>query len=385
LPTDLVARCVRGLEWTVADEISTRLPAAAGITMSSREVSFEMPAVPPDVLDLRLADDLFLVVGTVTDVGKTRDVPEAAARRVAALDWTAAMNRLRAVRELPARPQFDVVTSLEGRRNYNRFDMENAVGAALGPLLNGVYLVRTSEGRQAGEPQLTVRLFVRDAVARVTLRLAEQPLHRRPYKWHTGPGTLHPPVAAALARLAAPGAAEIVADPFCGDGTIAIETAAAYPGSRVLASDIDSVRLRNARRNAALARVTLSLARLDAGRLPWQPGAIGAVLTNPPWNVAVASSGLLRSSMDQFWRQLPGLLATDGRVCLIADLELDAPGRLRRMGYQLALATQVRLAGRVSHVLLCAPRDQDRPRLPPGIARWHRRALRDKVITESGF
>ncbi|HEY6309518.1 MAG TPA: methyltransferase [Streptosporangiaceae bacterium] len=381
----LVARSVRGLEWAVADEISVRLPEADGIMMSGREVDFELPALAPHVLDLQLAEDLFLEVGRVTDVGKTKDVPGSAARRIAGLDWAEAVNRLNAVRELPGRPQFDVVASLQGQRNYNRFAIENAAGWALRPLLCGSYLARTSEGRQTGEADLTVRLFVTGTEARVTLRLADRPLHRRWYKQDTGPGTLHPPVAAALARLTAAADGETVADPFCGDGTIAIETALAYPGCRVLAGDIDPVRLCNARHNAARAGVTLSLTRLDSGLLPWSARGIDAVVTNPPWNVAVDAGGLLQSSMDRFWGQLPRLLSRRGRLCLIADAGLDAPGQLRHMGYRLALATQIRLAGRVSDLLLCAPGEKDRPQVPAGLARWRRRAMADGVITDAGF
>lgn len=384
----LVARSVRGLEWAVADEISVRLPEADGITMSGREVDFELPALARHVLDLRLAEDLFLEVGRVTDVGKTRDVPAAAARRIAALDWSEAVTRLNAVRELPGRPRFDVVASLNGQRNYNRFALENAAGWALQPLLRGSYLARTSEGRPPGEPDLTVRLFVSGSRARVTLRLAGRPLHRRWYKKDTGPGTLHPPVAAALARLATGetvAGGETVADPFCGDGTIAIETALACPACRVLAGDIDPVRLCHTRHNAERAGITLSLTRLDSGLLPWSAGRTDAVVTNPPWNLAVDAGGLLRSSMGRFWGQLPGLLSQRGRLCLIADAGLGAPGQLRRMGYQLALATQIRLAGRVSDLLLCAPGDKDRPQLPAGLARWRRRAMAAGVITDAGF
>jgi tRNA (guanine6-N2)-methyltransferase len=376
----LIARSVRGLEWAAADEISARLPDAGEITMSGREVNFELPALTRDVLGLRLADDLFLEVGTVTGVGKTKDVPVPAAGRIAALDWATALTTMKAVRELPGRPAFDVVVSLLGRHNYNRFDMENAVGRALLPLLSGAFLARTSESRPAGEPDLTVRVFVSDTAARVTLRVADHPLHRRPYKQDTAPGTLHPPVAAALARLAVPadtGTAEsvTVADPFCGDGTIAIETALAYPGARVLAGDIDAARLRNTRRNAARAGVGIALTELDAGSLPWAVGGIDAVVTNPPWNVAVDAGGRLKSSMDRFWRQLPRLLSQRGRLCLIADADLGVPATLHRMDYQIALATQLRLAGRVSDLVLCAPVGHDRPRVPAGLARWRRRAM----------
>jgi 23S rRNA G2445 N2-methylase RlmL len=386
----LIARSVRGLEWAAADEISARLPGADKITMSGREVDFELPELSREVLGLRLADDLFLEVGTVTGVGKTKDVPAVAAGRIAALDWTAALTRLKAARELPGRPAFDVVASLVGRRNYNRFDMENTVGRALLPLLGGSYLARTSEGRAAGEPDLTVRVFVTDTAARVTLRVADRPLHRRWYKQDTGPGTLHPPVAAALARLAVtadPGTADAgaIADPFCGDGTIAIETALAYPDSRVVAGDIDAARLRNTRRNAARAGAGVSLIQLDSGVLPWPAGSIDAVVTNPPWNIAVDAGGRLKSSMDRFWRQLPRLLSGRGRLCLIADADLGVPARLERMGYQLALATQLRLAGRVSDLVLCAPGGNDRLQVPAGLARWRRRAMAAGVSTDAGF
>lgn len=381
----LVARTVRGLEWAAADEIGARFPSADRIAMSARQVTFELPALDESVLELRLADDLFLAVGTVTEVGTTKDVPPLVARRIAKLDWAEAVARLGAVRELPARPRFDVVVSLQGRRNYNRFAMENAVGEALRPLLRGSYQERTAEGRPAGESDLTVRLFVEGTEALAALRLADRPLHRRGYKQDTGAGTLHPPVAAAMVRLTEPAGSETVADPFCGDGTIAIEAALAYPASQVLGGELDPDRLRHARDNAARAGVTLPLVRLDAGRLPWRAGTIDVVVTNPPWNLAVDARGSLRSSLDGFWRRLSEPLSRDGRVCVIADAGLAAPDGLRRMGYQLAVATQIRLAGRVSHLILCAPAGVDRPRLPAGLARWRRRALADGIVTETGF
>jgi tRNA (guanine6-N2)-methyltransferase len=387
MPT-VIARSVRGLEWIAAGEISGWLPEAAGIAMSSRQVTFGLPALAPSLLDLRTVDDLFLDVGQVSGVGPAKDAPPLAASRIAALGWAGALDTLGDLRALPGKPLFDVVVSLEGRRTYSRFVMEQAVGTALAPLLSGCYLARTSEGRQAGEPELTVRVFVRGTDARVALRLASQPLHRRWYKQDTGAGSLHPPVAAALARLADPARAATVADPFCGDGTAAIETALAYPGCRVLAGDIDPVRLRNCARNAARAGGRLgrlALHQFDAGRLPWPDRSIDAVITNPPWNVAVDARGLLGASLDPFWHHLHHLLSPAGRLCLIVDAQLGAADRLRRMGYQFALATQIRLAGRVSQLVLCAPPGQRCPRIPAGLARWRRRALADGLVTDAGF
>jgi 23S rRNA G2445 N2-methylase RlmL len=389
----LVARSVRGLEWAVADEVRGRLPDASAITLAAREVSFRLPGLAsPGLagrLGLRLADDLFLAAGTVTGVGRTRDVPPAVAAGGARLDWATALASLKAVRELPGDPAFDVVASLLGRRNYNRFDLENAIGRALAPVLQGTFLARSAEGGLAGEPDLTVRVFVSEDAARLALRVARHPLHRRPYKQDTAPGTLHPPVAAAMARLAAGTAAgtvaQTMADPFCGDATIAIEAALAFPSGRVLAGDIDAARVGHARGNAARAGVSLALAELDAGALPWPAGSIDALVTNPPWNLAVDAGGLLRSSLEPFWRQVPRLLRPGGRACLIADAGLGLPGQLRERGYQVALAAQVRLAGRVSDLILCAPGGQGRPQVPAGLARWRRRAMAAGIVTEDGF
>jgi tRNA (guanine6-N2)-methyltransferase len=381
----VIARSVRGLEWVTADEVSTAVPGATGLLLASREVRFGVQGLTPAVLGLRTADDAFIEVGRVPGVGRTRDVPPVLARAVAGLDWEAALAELAAVRAVAPEPRIDVVASLDGRRNYNRFAVENAVGNELARRLRGPYLARTPAGREPGEPDLTVRVFLQGEEAAVALAIAPSPLHRRAYKADAGAGSLHPPLAAALAHLSGLRAGDVVADPFCGDGTIAIEAALACPQARVIAGDIDAARLSNARRNAGRAGVRLTLSLLDAGLLPWPAGLVDALITNPPWNISVASRGLLRSSLEPFWRQIPGVLAAGGRLSLVADAELDAPGVLRGLGFEVALATSIRLAGRVSHVILSAPEGSEPPGLPAGLARWRRHAIAEGVVTETGF
>jgi tRNA (guanine6-N2)-methyltransferase len=383
--TTIIARSLRGLEWVTADEVSAGVPGAGGLVLSSREVTFRVPALTPAVLGLRTADDAFVEVGHVPGAGRAKEAVPLIARAVAGLDWEAALAGLAAVRAVTPEPGLDIVASLEGRRNYNRFAVENAIGNELARRLRGSYLARTPAGREPGEPDLTVRVFLRGDEAIVALAVAPAPLHRRAYKAEAGAGTLHPPLAAALTRLAGLRPQEMAADPFCGDGTIAIEAALASPRTRVLAGDIDPVRLASAARNAERAGVRLTLARLDAGRLPWPAGSVDALISNPPWNISVDSRGLLRSSLEPFWRQVPGVLAAGGRLCVVADAELDAPGALRGLGFGFALATRIRLAGRVSDVILSAPPGREPPRLPAGLAGWRRQAIAAGVVTETGF
>jgi tRNA (guanine6-N2)-methyltransferase len=383
---------VHGLEWLCADEISDHWPEAGHLELFRREVTFHLPDCDPALTSLRIADDVFLEVGRVGGAGTARNVPPALARELARLPWARRLDDVAAIRALPAEPLFDVVASIEGRRAYNRFAVEAALGSQLAPLLAGRYLRRTAAGREPGEPDLTIRIFVRGPAVIAALRLAAAPLHRRAYKLATGPGTLHAPVAAALARLAHPvlgrrGATAL--DPFCGDGTIAIEVALAHPTARVAASDVDPGRLANTETNAGRAGVRLAVSQADAGALgepPGEPGdAVDAVVTNPPWNLAVDASGTLTGSLEPFWRRVPGLLTAGGCLVTLTDVDLSAAQALRRLGFGVGLASRIRVAGHVSEVVLAAPPGRPQPLLPESAQRWRERAISAGIVTASGF
>jgi 23S rRNA G2445 N2-methylase RlmL len=379
----IIARCVHGIEWLSADEVAAFLPAGEEVDLSRRELTFTVAALEPGLLKLRTVDDAFLHIGQIDGVGMGRDTPPLIARRTAALPLRECLGTLRTLREVPQLPLIDVVASIEGRRRFSRFAVEQAVGAAVVPVLGGTYLERTAEGRLPGEPDVTLRIFLRGPEAIVTMRLGRRPLHRRPYKVDTGPGTLHPPLAAAMVRLA--GAPRVLLDPLCGDGTIVIESALSLPAATVLGGDRDRTRLAHARRNADRAGAYAALIQADVVAPPWRPGAVEAVVTNPPWNVGVAAAGKLSGTLDRFWRAMPGFTAPQGRVCLIVDADLDAPRTLTRLGYAIALQPRIRLAGRVSHLILCAPPGRDEPRIHAGAAAWRKRAIGAGVVTDTGF
>lgn len=372
------------MEWVAAAEIETTLQYASKIEMARREITFALPELDPNVLDLRCADDAFLHVGEVPKIGLTKaDLPEFA-KDVARLDWAGAAGAVAALRG--GQPSsFDCVVSIEGKRSYNRFLVEDAVGEALTGVLGLRFLPRSPAGTASAErPDLTVRLFLRGTVAKAALRIGRRPLHRRAYKLATGPGTLHPPLAAALASIA--GANGIaVHDPFCGDGTLAIEVALAWPSSQVTAADIDHERVANARANAARAGVDIVVIPADAGDLRARRAQLDLLLTNPPWNLAVTPRGRLRPSLESFWADAAAVLGTSGRVCTITDADLEVPDVLRARGFVVGLATRLRIAGRVAHVILAAAPGGVPPQLSTSLASWRRRAMFTGVITEHGF
>lgn len=345
----VLARCVHGTEWAAAAELA-RVVGVDGV-LSRRAVAVDVPALSPHLLDLRCSDDVFLHVGDVARVGGAKaDVP-VLARGVARLPWVAALSAVAALRShQPA--TFDCVASIEGRHSAGRYTVEDAVGAALAPVLGLRYLSRTREGVSG---DATVRVFVAAGAAVATLRVPPRPLHRRAWKLDTGPGTLHPPLAAVLVALLADGP---VHDPFCGDGTLAIE--AALAGRTVTAADLDPGRVAHSLANADRAGVTITVTEADAADLA--PGPRRTVLTNPPWNRTVGAAG--RATLATFL----DAVAAAPQLCLLTDVDQQVPDELRRRGVAPTLVVRVRLAGRPAEVTLtgAAP--------PPDIVAWRDRA-----------
>jgi hypothetical protein len=387
-----------------AAEVAALAGTDRGIGLSRREITWDAgdagvadqdrDAGAGLLLGLRTADDVFLRVGVLDGAGPGKEALARLAPAAASLDWPGVLDRVRGVRRLPERVAYDIVASIEGRRRYSRFDVEASIGAALAPALGGEFLARDASGlavgngggssssSSSGRPDLTVRVFVRDERATIAVRLWRTPLHRRVYKADTGPGTLHPPAAAALAALAAPEEGTL-ADPFCGDGTIAIEAALARPGLTVLASDIDPERVTNARRNAERAGVPVTVSRADA----WQQDAAraDALVTNPPWSQAVGLRGRPPAAERGLWDLLAGRTGEDGVLCCLADAGMDLPGQADAAGWAVTLHQQIRIAGRVAQLLLAGPPGTAGPALPAGLASWRQRAIAAGVVTGTGF
>jgi tRNA (guanine6-N2)-methyltransferase len=118
---------------------------------------------------------------------------------------------------------------------------------------------------------------------------------------------------------------------------------------------------------------------------------VDAIVTNPPWNLAVDLGGQLRRSADRFWDRLPAVLRPTGVLCCLIAVDQDippltgGPGQEASRQWAVGLRQQVRLAGRVAVVLLAAPPGADAPPLSAELTRWRRRALDEGIVTDTGF
>lgn len=239
--TPLVARCLRGLEAVVASEV---LGSGLGAVtdLRHREVHFRSHRSTPP---LRTADDVFLLAAQRPDIGTTRqrlhELAELA--RLADTDHLLSLRHsfLRHSAATSARgiTGIDVSASFLGRRTFTRYDAEDIVGQALARRLGVPYHSRRT-GTAPPPGSCGWRLTLDGTRATLMLRVDDRPLHRRAYKQHTIPGTLHPPLAAAMATLADIRPGHAVLDPCCGAGTLLIEAALAQPDARFHGFDLSA-------------------------------------------------------------------------------------------------------------------------------------------------
>lgn len=143
-------------------------------------------------------------------------------------------------------------------------------------------------------------LVLREVGGRVLVELAPKlvPDPRRAFRRGDVPAASHPPLAAALARLAGGGPAGTVWDPFCGSGLELIECGLLGGVKRLVGSDLSEAALEVAQRNleaAHLGRVETVLLHgdfQDVAQRDLSPGSVDVVITNPPLGMRIRVNDL---------------------------------------------------------------------------------------------
>jgi tRNA (guanine6-N2)-methyltransferase len=331
--TRVFALTTRGLEAVCADEMAA-LPGVTIDQVAYRRVAATCDAPLAPLLGLRTVDDVFLDVATWSGVVRQRSALARLSDLSAQMDLSKVATRCAEVRPVPRSPLFSVTANFVGKRNYSAAEIKRACTASITAAQGWTY---TSDDAEAG---LNVRVFLEHATAFVGVRLGERPLHRRPYKQAHVPGSLKPPVAAAMLALAEVEPGMRVLDPCCGAGTIPIEAAL----SRALAQggDDDIAAITAAQANAVAAGVTIDVRKWDARTLPIGDGSIDRVVSNLPWGREVQ----VDAKLDVFYRracsEMHRVLAPGGQIVVLTNLPhlVDFPDLQRDTRLEISLFGQ---------------------------------------------
>ena len=333
----VMVRTVTGLEELAADVLTS---AGHQVIDTSKRQLVVVPADASIVTDPpRLADDLFLVGATLPDRGRTK------------ADLAGLARALRRRLDVPLRPRpgedFAVSASFLGRRTYSRFDVEDLVGAVIAERTAVTY-----RSRRDGSPpaaRLDWRVVCDGTTVHVGVRPFDLPLHRRDWRRRTVVGSLHPPLAAALARLARIEAGHRVLDPFCGSGTLLLEAGQIQPAARCVGIDRDPEAILAARANTP-DHTYVEWRVGDAGRLGGPSATVDRIVTNPPWEVRLGLGDIAVHTRE--WRRV---LRRDGLAVAILNSR-QAQVLVADPAWRVEEVREVSIAGLHPRIVVARPR-----------------------------
>jgi 23S rRNA G2445 N2-methylase RlmL len=331
----------RGLEPIGAREMGA-LPGVAVERIAYRRVVAVCDGPLSPLLGLRTVDDVFLDVAVWEGVGRPRSALAALRNMSGRLDLPAAAAACGELRPVSDRPRFSVTASFVGRRNYSTAEIKRACAEGIASGHGWMY------DADDDVAELNVRVFLEHETAYVGLRLGAGPLHRRRYKRAHVPGSLKPPVAAALLSLAGMEPGLRVLDPCCGAGTIPIE--AALSGAASIGGDGDARAVEAARANAAAAGVPVALRAWDARSLPLAGGSVDRVVSNLPWGREVAVGGAVEDVYRRICGEIERVLTPGGRAALL----VGEPRLVRVCGLVCEKAIEISLFGQRPTVVVLA-------------------------------
>lgn len=345
--TMLWARCARGLEPLVSAELQIG-GLGSVIEVRHRTLLVDAASLASGLMTLRTVDDLSILVADVPDIGRHRSGLAHLATAVsegAAASAEVAVRALRAATSPP--PQavgIDVAASFLGKRNFNRFDVEDAVGSTLAGTFGARYWSRRGDTRPPDGTQ-GWRVHLDGERLLIGLRLSDVPLHRRTYKTSSVPGTLHPPVAAAIALLAGLRPDHRLHDPVCGAGTLVLEACALEPRLVGSGSDIAGAAVGAARANTPASTAVAGWIRADAGHLPLAGSSVARLIANVPWGRQAAWSGALGSDPASLYREAGRVLDEAGRLVVLSEPSEGFDAMLRHAGLTACLSVELALSG----------------------------------------
>ncbi|MCG8351630.1 MAG: methyltransferase domain-containing protein [Chloroflexales bacterium] len=302
----------RGLEDLAYDELQQQISTVRVRELAYRRVALAADASSaPALLGLRCTDDAFIEVADWSQVGKFASTLERLASLAATVDLAPALALCAELRPIAQPIRFAVSASFVGRRNYTTPQIKQALASGVRQHYGWFY---TDE---EAPDALSLRLFIEHERALLGVRLGSHPLHRRPYKTQSVPGSLRAPVAAAMLRLAGVTAGTAMLDPLCGAGTIVIE--AALLGAHSQGGDNDATALAAARANLAASGARATLQQWDARALPLETASVDCVATNVPFGRQVLTAAELNALYTDCIAEIGRVLRTGGPAVLLSN------------------------------------------------------------------
>ena len=348
-----LAQTQPGFEAIAAEEIGGRLAGAAlrGTRLVADKngmVLFDYPGDARELFGLRMIEDLFVVVATLTDLPPTREglrLLETTAARAPAIEAALGLARqLQPGRGGRGKLRFRVVARQVGRTAYRRVDAQRAVERGIASRADHQWRLE-----EQGAIEFWLTLLPNEAL--LALRLSDERMRHRDYKIEHLPASLRPSAAAALVWLTQPADDDVFLDPMCGAGTLLIERALAGRYALLLGGDANEAAVAVALGNIGPRYKPIEVRRWDARQLPIDAGAVSAAAVNLPFGRQIGTPESNRALYPAFLREAARVLRPGARLAaLTGDARTFVEALRRTSGLTRRAMYPVRVLGQPANV-----------------------------------
>ena len=310
-------RCRRGLESIVRDEAKEFMAAHGTFRLAGYQESVVTlaPTAPfslADLYSLRCFATVGFVLGTLRDTPATEFVEAVAA----------------AITAPRSRELFHAFTEGSLRYRMDFIDRGHQRGA-VARIVERAYALCPEILNDASSAPWSIDIHPIPRGVSVELRPKLVPDPRLGYRQDDIPAASHPPLAAAMARVAGPHPGEVVWDPFCGSGLELIERALLGGVKTLVGTDVSGDAIAIARANVAAAALPgidaqffVGDFREHAGPPGLGPQSVSLVITNPPMGRRVRIANL-RGLIADLFAVAATVLRPGGRLVFANPLRVE--------------------------------------------------------------
>lgn len=324
------------------------------VELGHRMIVFQSRTEPEKLARSRCLDDLYILVAVFEGTGRHRKTLDLVRSTVRELNLDQALELRSRVSEARPGECCSLTGSFVGKRNFNRWELEDAVKDGIGDRMGSLVSGSSEEGRAS---KLNLRVHLEGEKGWLGLRIGDRPLRIREYSRALMPAVMPPPVAHCMVLLAVgeEDRGSIVMDPMCGSGTIPAEASYHPRVTSVLAGDVEEEAV------IATCSSTLELAtrvtvyRGSAFTLPVKNGVMDAIICDLPWGNQTmlrtlnAGKGELVGLLREFRRAL----REGGRAVLLVEDSEGLKSALGKCGFGVIEELGISLRGRHPRIV-CA-------------------------------
>ena len=280
-----IALCAQGLENIVVEEIKDQ-GDIENIEIYPGIVIFDFKDSIKKLLDVKTADDVLVFVKKFSDINRYKKSLWEIRKQLSSVNFKKNLFTVRKIRRTEQETTFTINSSYKGRRDYTAREITNSIKRIIIKNQDWDYKEKNAE--------LYFHTILTNKISLLGLSLEKHPFHvLRRIK--TIPGSLKSSVANAMIRLAEVSKKDIVLDPMCGSGMIAIE--AGKITKNILAGDIDKNSIKIAKENSK----DIKFQVWDARKTKIKENSVDKIICNLPFDKQVK---LEKDFLEEFIKEM---------------------------------------------------------------------------------